>query len=340
MMEVSAGIIRRKDGAVLICQRGEGHHHAHQWEFPGGKREAGESAEACLIRELREELSLPVTDVVPRMAREAEGIRFTFLTAETAAEPVMTEHEAALFVRPRAMLGYAFCPADAPVARALALNDPPLRHFFWDFDGTLMDTYPMSVEVFVRAAATMGLTVDPAYALRLMKDTLPRCVRTIAEEHGVDTEELFAAFRREEALVDIATVPPLTGIPETLRALRNRGGHHYLVTHRDRKSLDFLRCAGLLDLFDDFVTLENGLARKPQPDMVQYLLTKHDLNPAECVMIGDRPLDTAAGRNAGILSCMLDPDGRFPDDPSELRVDTAVGLDAALCPEPPGFSCA
>ena len=61
MIEVAAGIIRRADGRVLICRRGEGRHHAHLWEFPGGKLEAGESAGACLARELMEELSLPVT---------------------------------------------------------------------------------------------------------------------------------------------------------------------------------------------------------------------------------------------------------------------------------------
>ena len=63
MMRVSAGIIRREDGRVLICRRGKGRHNAHLWEFPGGKQEAGEDAAACLVRELAEELSLPVTEV-------------------------------------------------------------------------------------------------------------------------------------------------------------------------------------------------------------------------------------------------------------------------------------
>ena len=53
MIEVAAGIIRRADGRVLICRRGEGRHHAHLWEFPGGKLEAGESAEVCLARVVR-----------------------------------------------------------------------------------------------------------------------------------------------------------------------------------------------------------------------------------------------------------------------------------------------
>ncbi len=50
------------DGRVLLQQRPEGKSMAGLWEFPGGKIEAGESPEACLIRELKEELAIDVTE--------------------------------------------------------------------------------------------------------------------------------------------------------------------------------------------------------------------------------------------------------------------------------------
>lgn len=56
-IEVAAGLLR--DGElVLVCQRSARGSHPLRWEFPGGKLEAGESAEACLARELREELDI------------------------------------------------------------------------------------------------------------------------------------------------------------------------------------------------------------------------------------------------------------------------------------------
>jgi mutator protein MutT len=58
-IDVAAGLIFR-NGRLLITQRPADGHLAGLWEFPGGKREPGESFETCLIRELREELDVEV----------------------------------------------------------------------------------------------------------------------------------------------------------------------------------------------------------------------------------------------------------------------------------------
>lgn len=55
---VSAVALIDRDGRVLLAQRPEGKSMAGLWEFPGGKVEPGETPENCLIRELREELSI------------------------------------------------------------------------------------------------------------------------------------------------------------------------------------------------------------------------------------------------------------------------------------------
>lgn len=56
IVEVAAALIRDDAGRYLIAQRAPGSHLAGLWEFPGGKRHAGETLEQCLRRELAEEL--------------------------------------------------------------------------------------------------------------------------------------------------------------------------------------------------------------------------------------------------------------------------------------------
>jgi len=58
-IEVSAALIFH-DGKLLITQRHADDHLGGLWEFPGGKREPGETFEQCLVREIREELGIEV----------------------------------------------------------------------------------------------------------------------------------------------------------------------------------------------------------------------------------------------------------------------------------------
>ena len=59
-IDVAAGLVFHQQ-KILITQRLKGSHLAGLWEFPGGKREPGETFEDCLVRELREELGIEVS---------------------------------------------------------------------------------------------------------------------------------------------------------------------------------------------------------------------------------------------------------------------------------------
>ena len=72
-VEVVAGLIQDDQGRYLITRRRTGSHLAGMWEFPGGKREPGESLEDALRRELTEELSATFA-----VAEHVETVRWEY----------------------------------------------------------------------------------------------------------------------------------------------------------------------------------------------------------------------------------------------------------------------
>ena len=61
----AAVAVIERHGRILICRRHNHDSFGGCWEFPGGKRETGESWEACLRREVREELGVSVRALTP-----------------------------------------------------------------------------------------------------------------------------------------------------------------------------------------------------------------------------------------------------------------------------------
>lgn len=193
----------------------------------------------------------------------------------------------------------------------------PYQHWFWDFDGTLYNSYPAIAGFFLQALRLLGREAEPDHITRLMKDRLGTAVRHFAGEAGED--RLLQTFRDLEAEAGLQDIHPYAGAEEALRTIAARGGTHYLYTHRDRSAVDALRRDGLWPLFADAVTGEDGFPSKPAPEALLHLMNKHGLSAADCVMVGDRPIDLDSGRNAGMAGLLFDPEGYFPQTACAAR---------------------
>ncbi|MBX3234974.1 MAG: 8-oxo-dGTP diphosphatase MutT [Nitrospiraceae bacterium] len=122
-IEVAAGLIVH-EGRYLIAKRKAGVHLGGLWEFPGGKREAGESLEECLHRELLEELNILVQDPVPfqtvRHEYPEKIVELHFFHCRMRGGEAMPLDCAEIrWVYPFELAGYDFPPADQPVIHAL-----------------------------------------------------------------------------------------------------------------------------------------------------------------------------------------------------------------------------
>lgn len=122
ILMVAAAALIDVDGKVLICKRPAGKALAGLWEFPGGKLEKGESPEACLIRELHEELGIVVNNAcLAPFVFASHGYESFHLVMPLYLcrrwDGVVTprEHEAIEWVKPSRLGDYPMPPADAPL---------------------------------------------------------------------------------------------------------------------------------------------------------------------------------------------------------------------------------
>lgn len=127
MRTVVAAVIERSDRRLLIGQRRRSDTSALKWEFPGGKVERGETPEAALARELREELGTtlrkctPIGRVVHKYAETPEELEIVFFAAAISERELTPRtFEKVEWVLPKELGEYDFLAANAGLVANLA----------------------------------------------------------------------------------------------------------------------------------------------------------------------------------------------------------------------------
>ena len=128
MIEVVAGVITDARGRILLSRRTPSQDLAGLWEFPGGKREAGETPEQALARELEEELGIQavigahVITVPQAYPHKRLSLDVRHVT-RWQGTPKGREGQALTWVAPGSLSRYSMPPADLPVVAALHQPD-------------------------------------------------------------------------------------------------------------------------------------------------------------------------------------------------------------------------
>lgn len=120
MIEVTCAIIEHIN-KVLVTQRGEKMALPLKWEFPGGKIEKGETAEACLIREILEELqvNIKITKELNSNTHQYSEIKtiklIPFICELIDGEIKLTEHANFLWLSKSELSNLDWAEADVPI---------------------------------------------------------------------------------------------------------------------------------------------------------------------------------------------------------------------------------
>ncbi|MGN1000149.1 MAG: HAD hydrolase-like protein [Faecousia sp.] len=179
-----------------------------------------------------------------------------------------------------------------------------IKLFIWDFDGTLMDTYPNLTGYMHRALLDLGHDVPQVEILEQMLENVPHTIAYFAEKFGLDTlEQQYMKYYAAGANDPVKLFP---GVKSVLRRIRELGADSFIYTNRGQSIFPMLESTGILEDFREVVnTASPAFVYKPAPDAILYLMEKYGGTPETTVMIGDRVCDLESGYRAGCKTCHL-----------------------------------
>lgn len=182
------------------------------------------------------------------------------------------------------------------------------KNYIWDFDGTIIDTYPSTINSIIQTMKKYDVYLNYDLIYKKAKITLNKVFEHIKSSHDFDdgiVNEIinnFSKISHEDRI-------KYDKIEEVLKFIVNHKGNNFLVTHRDKQStFEILDHYKLKNLFVEIVTSDNDFPLKPNPESFIYLIEKYNLNRNNTVGIGDRRLDIGAAKNSNITSIFMNMD--------------------------------
>jgi phosphoglycolate phosphatase len=183
------------------------------------------------------------------------------------------------------------------------------RNVLFDLDGTLLDSLPgiqYSAEAAFRAC---GIEIGTTPLRSLIGPPIRTILERMAAE-PVSREELDSleqSFRWSYDTEGWRQTPHYEGAAESLKTLRDKGRRLFVVSNKPQHiSLRILEAEGTLGIFEEIMTRDSRVPPyNGKNEMVNKLLQKWELDPAECLMVGDTMEDAEAASNNGMPFCLM-----------------------------------
>ncbi|MQS76078.1 HAD-IA family hydrolase [Companilactobacillus halodurans] len=184
-----------------------------------------------------------------------------------------------------------------------------MKSIVWDFDDTIANSYPgivSATQKSLRENFGISLSKDTIFK-EAKKTSIRRFVTDLLkdEEDQKQAVKVFYAsyFRFEKEYHDKITL-----IPHVKNVLKYCDEKHYvqfIITHRDQSIYDLAKSLGIEHYFKEIVSVSDGFKRKPNPEMLNYLIDKYDLKSDGLWVIGDRQIDIEFGKGVGAHTILL-----------------------------------
>ncbi len=181
------------------------------------------------------------------------------------------------------------------------MTAPRFRHVLWDMGGTIVNTYPELDAVLAAVVRSHGHDIDEHDVAVLTRRSTGEAMAALSQRFRIAEAEFESA---EDDLKERWRTEPPALMPGLREAMTAVDGLNLVVTHRERRSAEALLRTLSVEV-DDLVCTSDGFPRKPDPAMYLEMVRRHGLDPAQCLGVGDRPLDATAAQAAGMAAVML-----------------------------------
>src|SRR5207245_5767296 len=186
-------------------------------------------------------------------------------------------------------------------ARGLAGLNGHTRGLIFDFDGTLVDSYPLIEAAFAHVMQTYRLDEAARALFRQSRGLpLPEQMKLVAPDMW---EDLVATYRAIDATLGHARV--FRGIPTLVRKLHQAGAPLGVVSCKRRALVEAeLEAAGLRGYFDVVFGYEDVTPPKPAPDPLLAAIGQLGLSRTHSIYVGDSMVDLETGRAARVRTVL------------------------------------
>ncbi|HEY9287278.1 MAG TPA: HAD-IA family hydrolase [Candidatus Dormibacteraeota bacterium] len=175
------------------------------------------------------------------------------------------------------------------------------RGLIFDFDGTLVDSYPLIEEAFAHVMRTHGLDEAARAMFRQSRGLpLPEQMKRIAPDAWEDLVETYRSFDHQ-----LGHARVFRGIPTLVRRLRQAGAPLGVVSCKRRALVEAeLEAAGLRAFFDVVIGFEDVTPPKPAPDPLLAAIARLGLSRSAAMYVGDSLVDLQTGRAARVRTVL------------------------------------
>lgn len=196
-----------------------------------------------------------------------------------------------------------------------------LSDIIWDFDGTLFNTYPETINAFIKALKDNGIDETSENILSYVKISEGCAVKYFSELYGLG-DTFIEKFNHYKSKLDYKIIRPFPFAIEVCKKILTLGGRNYIITHRGDSTLKLLKYHGMEHYFTEIITKKYGFKRKPDPEAFLYLIEKYKINKSKALVIGDRECEILGAKAVGIKACLFNTNDVEVNELPEFNIDS------------------